>query len=468
MRGRGDRLLIRQAFSRGRGTADIRVRGGRVGAVAPTLARRPGEEVLEAQGGEVVPGLHDHHVHLLAWAAAAGSVRLGPPEVRTPAQFDAVLAAANRRSPGGRWIRGIGYHESVAGELDSRRIDAVVANRPVRIQHRGGALWILNSPAVEALGPVGEIPPGMELDAGGAPTGRFWRLDSWLGTRVPRAEPDLAAVSNQAAARGVTGFTDASPHSDAATLALLAEAAAIGTIGQRLHLMTGPGVTAPRLEGASLGPVKILLDDVSLPSLEFLVNVAEDAHGKQRQAAFHCVTRAQAALACAAIREAGPAGDRIEHAAVMDLELAALVRQLGITVVTQPAFVRSRGDRYLEDVDEGDLPDLWRLRSLLAAGVAVAAGTDAPFGPSDPWVAVAAAADRTTEGGRRLGPSEAVDVKTASRLFAGKATNPGCPRTLDLGREADICILSGCLSAGAPLPPVLSTLVAGRVIYRTG
>jgi predicted amidohydrolase YtcJ len=468
MRRRGDRLLIRKAFARGLGTADIRVQGGRVIAIAPALARRPGEEVLEARGGEAVPGLHDHHVHLLAWAAAAGSVRLGPPEVRTAARFDAVLSAADRSAPPGRWIRGVGYHESVAGELNSRRIDAIVANRPVRIQHRGGALWILNSPAVAALGPVGEIPPGMELDGEGAPTGRFWRLDSWLGIRVPRAEPDLATISKEAAARGVTGFTDATPYPDATALALLAEAATTGAIGQRLHLMTGPGVIAPPLEGVSLGPVKILLDDVTLPALEFLVNVTKDAHGQQRGAAFHCVTRAQAALACAAIREAGPAGERIEHGAVMDLELAALVRQLGITVVTQPAFVRSRGDRYLEDVEESDLPDLWRLRSLLAAGVTVAAGTDAPFGPHDPWVAVAAAADRTTEGGRRLGPNEAVDVKTACGLFAGKGTNPGRPRTLHPGRQADICLLSGRLSARGALPPVLSTLVAGRVTYLAG
>ncbi|EUA43877.1 amidohydrolase family domain protein [Mycobacterium xenopi 4042] len=39
---------------------------------------------------------------------------------------------------------------------------------------------------------------------------------------------------------------------------------------------------------------------------------------------------------------------------------------------------------------------LWRVASLLRAGVAVALSTDMPFGRDDPWAAMRAAVHRTT------------------------------------------------------------------------
>ena len=59
-------------------------------------------------------------------------------------------------------------------------------------------------------------------------------------------------------------------------------------------------------------------------------------------------------------------------------ELRDDLRRLGVTVVTQPHFVAERGDQYLVDVDPDDQPLLYPCASLRAAGVAVAAGTDAP------------------------------------------------------------------------------------------
>ena len=114
-------------------------------------------------------------------------------------------------------------------------------------------------------------------------------------------------------------------------------------------------------------------------------------------------------------------GDRIEHGAVVPLELIGRLRDLGLTVVTQPGFVAERGDEYLADVDPADRPDLWRCGSLLAAGVAVGAGTDAPFGSADPWRAVAAAIDRRTEGGAMLGTRRADRGRGGARPLPGAA-----------------------------------------------
>src|SRR6202051_485194 len=112
-------MLIRRATLLDGRVADIRV-GEMISDVAPTLTRQPDETVFDANLGAALPGLHDHHVHLRAAAAALGSVALGPPAVRTETDMTTTPAAANPDADG--WIRAIGYHESVSGELGRARL----------------------------------------------------------------------------------------------------------------------------------------------------------------------------------------------------------------------------------------------------------------------------------------------------------------------------------------------------------
>jgi predicted amidohydrolase YtcJ len=445
---------------------DVRLSGEAITEVGPGLKRSPGEEELDAGGGQLLPGLHDHHVHLRAAAAALDSIDLGP--VTGYAQLAAALRAEDRARPAGLWIRGVGYHESIAGDIDRGSIDALVPGRPMRIQHRSGILWVLNSPGLDAVEADRDSPPGLELDAG-RPTGRIWREDEWLRSRLPSTRLDLAAISSSAAAAGVTGFTDATPLPSVEDLGQLAQARAGGSIVQRLHLMSAPGVEAENLEGATLGPVKFLLDDDRLPSLAELVAGFRRAHQSGRAAAVHCVTRTQVALAVAAWEEAGAVpGDRIEHGALISPDLFPTLRRLGLTVVSQPGFVHSRGDRYLQDVDTAEQEDLWRLGSLRRAGISTAAGTDAPFGPGDPWLTVRAAVDRRTASGRPLGPEERVPLATAVALFSGSPERPAQPRMIRPGQPADLCLLSEPLNSGHGPAPVAATIVAGRIVYRAG
>ena len=41
-----------------------------ISAIATGLRPRPGEQVIEADGAALLPGLHDHHLHLASLAAA--------------------------------------------------------------------------------------------------------------------------------------------------------------------------------------------------------------------------------------------------------------------------------------------------------------------------------------------------------------------------------------------------------------
>jgi predicted amidohydrolase YtcJ len=193
--------------------------------------------------------------------------------------------------------------------------------------------------------------------------------------------------------------------------------------------------------------------------------------------AVHCVTRLQLVATAAALAEAGPrAGDRIEHAGVVPPELRPELCRLGVTVVTQPNFVSERGDAYLREVDTDDVALLYPCASLQAAGIAVAAGTDAPFGDPDPWAAMRAAVHRRTPAGAVLGDDERIDAQAALDLFLGHPDRPGTRRRIARGAPADLCVLDRPLDAvyaalaadpdapASALNPVAVTLAAGSII----
>ena len=393
-------VLLRGAEIPGLGVSDLRLDAGTIVDIGPGLEIRGAEEVIDARGGAVIPGLHDHHLHLRALAAAADSVKAGPPETTTREQLAQRLVAAAATLAPHQWVRAVGYHPSVAGDLDRWSLDRLLSSHPVRVQHRSGSEWIVNSVGLEAMGVGADAPAGVERDADGHPTGRIWREDAWLATRIASRPPDFGRVSRQAAADGVTGFTDATPDQPAPDLETLAELSAAGTIRQRLCLMAPLGVDPTPSRLVTRGPVKVLLDDTTLPTLDQLSARIRTAHDDGQTIAIHCVTRVQAVLSVSALAEAGSRpGDRIEHGSVLGADLLPALRQLGVMVVTQPGFVLTRGDQYLVEVDPADQPDLWRLASLLAAGVGVAASTDAPFGSPRPWPAIRAAATRRTVDG---------------------------------------------------------------------
>ena len=488
-------MLLREAEIAGRGICDVRIRAGRIAALAPRLAPRPGEAQFAAAGGALLPGLHDHHLHLLALAAARQSLRCGPPEIADESALRRALADAKPRRG---WLRGHGYCESVAGELDRWRLDGLAPNAPpLRIQHRSGALWMLNSAALRALGldsraahfaggkrsgggapsdfaasareggapldfveavrggetPLafvvaarGDVAPahfaGVERDASGRATGRLFRADGWLRARLgPAPPPDLAPVGAALARCGITGVTDATPDNGPEAVALIAAAQKSGALPQRVWWMGGARLPAGG-DGAPR-PLKLLLDDWALPAPEALARRVAWAHAAGRPVAIHCVTRAELAVACAAIEQAGALrGDRLEHAAVAPPELAAWVRRLGLAVVTQPNFVRERGDDYLREVAARDQPWLWRCRGWDELGVPLGGGSDAPFGSPDVWAAMAAATTRRTARGAVLGPGEALRPERALRLFTTPPESPGgAPRRIAPGAPADLCLL---------------------------
>jgi predicted amidohydrolase YtcJ len=420
-------MLIQQATLLDGSTTDIRL-DERITEVAAELTKRPGELVFDAAGGTVIPGLHDHHVHLRSAAAALTSTRVGPAEVHSREDLARALRTATVRNDG--WIRAVGYHEAVAGPLDRAVLDELSPSVPVRVQHRSGVLWTLNSAGLERV--------GLEDH----PDGRLRSSDrSWSDT-LQRDDTGLADVSRQLCGYGVTGVTDATPDFEVGDIVKLIEAHRHGELRQRVNC---------------LAPGKRILHDADL-DLDELATWIAGRHAQDAPVAVHCVTAAQLVVTLSALRSAGThPQDRIEHAAVVPDDNVADLANLGVTVVTQPNFVAERGDQYLADVPAREQHELWRLASLLRAQVPVALSTDMPFGHADPWAVMRAAVHRTTASGAVLGADECVSAREALTMFFGKASRPTEPRRIEPGQPGDLVVL------GASPTEVFEELDSGMV-----
>jgi len=459
-------LVIRNVEVEGCVGLDVRIEAGRVAEIGAGLAHR-GDE-MDGKGGALIPGLVDHHIHLFALAAQAESLALDG--VASAADVRARIKAALAARPPGHWLRVTGYHEAMAGELSREALDTIAPHHPIRVQHQTGSLWVLNTLALEAVGAEAAATLSAERDAIGRATGRIWRGDAWLRERLDDAPPSLAAVGRRLAAYGVTAVTDASVTTDAGGAGRLAEAHRAGEMPQRLTLMSGGALERPLDAAFEVGPVKVLLDDHALPPLDDFIARISQARAWRRAVAVHCVTAGELALTLAAFGAAGPrSGDRIEHGGVIPAEAIAAIRELGLTVVTQPAFVLERGDRYLAEVDPREQADLYRCASLIAAGTPVAASSDAPYASPDPWRGIAAAIDRKTLGGQMLGRSERVGAGEALAMYLSEPADPGgAPRRVEAGAAADLCLLKTPLRDALESPSadlVAATLIGGRPIY---
>ncbi|MFC4314584.1 amidohydrolase family protein [Steroidobacter flavus] len=458
-------MLIRHAELKGGGIVDVRIERGVITAIGQLDAGDDDDEpTLDANNGLLLPGLHDHHIHVAALAASLSSVRCGPPDVTDRDTF-----AARLQTPGTDWLRATGYHESVAGMLDTATLDRIAPNRPVRVQHRSGRMWFFNSVALDRLLNKSPPPKGLEHD-GTRYTGRLFDEDAWLQRTLGSEPPSFAQVGAMLASRGITGLTEMSPANDSFMARHFIKETGNRDLPQRAvlagRLSLGPNDTNDRV---LLGPAKLHLHEAALPTLDDAADFIRRAHEQGRGVAVHCATEVEIVFTLAAFNDAGTlAGDRIEHASIAPNSAIEDIARAGIAVVSQPHFIRERGDRYLTDVDADARQLLYRLRSFLDADVTLAGGSDAPFGGCDPWASMAAAVSRHTESGAAIGASEALTPEQALDLFLRDPTALNRYRHVTIGAPADLCLLDRSWAAARSTlssAHVRATFIDGRMIF---
>ena len=157
----------------------VAVRGENIIAVGTTAEIdrliRADTQVIEADGGMLVPGFIDAHVHFLDGGSTISSVQLR--DAQSPQEFTQRIADFASSADQGAWITGGTWdHMNWGGELPHREwIDSVTPDNPVWVMRLDGHMGIGNSLALELAGVDADTPDiaGGEIvrDANGRPTG---------------------------------------------------------------------------------------------------------------------------------------------------------------------------------------------------------------------------------------------------------------------------------------------------------
>lgn len=486
----------------------VAVKGDRilwVSSEADARSLKPsGARLVDCGGGTLMPGFHDAHIHLLAYASSLSAVDCRPSSVSSIGEIKRAIRDRASHTREGEWIRAWGYDETALAERrhpTRRDLDEAAPRHPLRLDHRSGHACVLNSLALERVG-IGmsfSEPPGStvarELDSG-EPSGLLFEMEDYLDGKIPSAsreetEAALKSASDSLLARGVTSVQDATHVNSVARWDFLNGLSDSLNPMPRITLMPGYrrlnefierdlrfGARGPRLR---LGHVKIMATASSgrlTPDKRELSRIVSECAEAGFPVAIHAVesqvvrNAAEALSAVSASRRVG-APHRIEHASECPPDALDAVARSGAMVVTQPGFVHQNGDRYLATVDEALLPYLYRLRAFAERGVDVAFSSDAPVGDPNPMRGVYGAVERRTASGETLGDKERMGV-----LEALDAYTAGSARAAGLGDEvgrirpgmfADMVLFGEdveLVETGrlADLRPVM-TMLGGRVVW---
>jgi len=393
------------------------------------------DQVVELDGALVTPAFVDAHVHAtdtgLTLTGLDLSVTAGAAQVA-----DAVAAHAARR-PGEPVLLGHGWDDSREGGrvLSLAALDAAAPGRAVYLA-RVDVHAALASSALRA-----QVPGLVSLDgyhATGALTGAAHHavraaalggVSQTMRTAAQRATRERAAQLGIAALHEMAG-PQVSSEQDLAGLLALARIepgpAVLGYWGE-----CGGASTAARL--GAVGAAGDVFIDGSLGAGTALLRepyADRDGHGRGwlsaqhvadhlvactragLQAGFHVIGDGAMDVACAGLAiaeaEVGTAAlragrHRLEHVEMVDTDQVGLLARLGVVASVQPVFDELWGGEhgmYAARLGAARASAMNPWAAMVAAGVPLAVGSDAPVTPLGPWAAVRAAAAHHTPGSR--------------------------------------------------------------------
>ena len=435
--------------------------------------------LIDCSGKTVIPGLIDAHLHLVSYAKSCVTPDLSPGKnVHSISDIQSIIHNCSQNRPPGQWIFCRGYNEFYLAEKrhpDRWDLDNATPDHPVRLTHRSGHAHVLNSKALKLVGITSETgdPEGgiIERDLKtGEPTGLLYEMGDFLYDRIPPLAPaelekGLQLANQELISLGLTSIQDASSRNDTEQWKLLKSWKESGILHPRVNLMMGiyafkknskqHHLNDFKENQLRLGAVKIILDDTTgrlHPSQSELNQMVFEVHHAGQQIAIHALEEKAVKAACQAIQfalERSPAKDhrhRIEHCSVCPPDLAQKIASLGITVVTQPAFIYFHGERYRATVPDEQLKHLYPIRTLLDQGINVAASSDCPIVPSDPLIGIHAAMHRLSAAGDIVGGREKIQFTAALQMYTLNAARAAFEETIKgtitPGKLADLVVLN--------------------------
>ncbi|WP_113700861.1 amidohydrolase [Nonomuraea lactucae] len=472
-------LLLRNARIGLRGPLrHVLIIDGRIADV--TTEPPPAGESVDVQGGTLLPGLWDAHVHTVQWAQARRRVDLSGARSAREA-VDLVL-------PHDGFTVGYGFRDGLWPDApDKSLLHAAAPGRPiVMVSNDLHTAWF--SPAALAAIGMGEHPTGVLRERecytamAALPLPPPAELDRWV-----------AEATTAAAERGVVGLLDFEFADNVTDWSRRVREQRVDVRvtcsipKDRLEEAIGRGLrTGDPVAGSSglleVGPVKMFVDgslntrtaycDDPYPGTEargLLETSPGDLHDTMSlaaehgiQPAVHAIGDLAASIALDAFERVGCAG-RIEHAQLVRAADFARFARPGLVAGVQPAHAPD--DREVADLHwSGRTHRAFAYADLLAAGAVLELGSDAPVAPLDPWDGMASAVARTDDDRPAWHPEQAVPLEAVlSSATRGR-------RGVRPGDVADLVITAADPAALDPAElrgiEVLGTLLAGRWTHR--
>ena len=454
-----------------------------------------------------VPGLADSHVHLLGYGMLLRTLDLS--SARSIAEIQTMLAKAASGKLKDQWILGRGWdQEKLREHRYPDRSDVDIVANPVFFRRICGHVAVANSAALAKAG-VNENTPDpfggeIERDSTGKPNGILKERALEIVSRsVPRDEKEareaLLVASQKLLEQGVTSL-----HciiEDEQEFKALKDLKHQGKIEQTIYailpmsMLEQVGSMEDEVgvwtNGFRIGGIKLFLDGslgartaafgnpyddapgssgMLTTSKEQLLSVIDKTRDTGLQLCLHAIGDRAVAMGVETLSETlgpgecGKSRHRIEHASLVPPGLMRDMAELRLVASVQPRFIYS--DSWAEKRLGKRISYLYPFKSMLQAGIHLAAGSDSPS--DDPstaeglWSAVSRPGLPT---GENLTPSEALSCYTTGASYASFSENE--EGTLDAGKWANMTILDRDPFESAPEElrklRVVQTIVRGKI-----
>jgi predicted amidohydrolase YtcJ len=501
----------------------LAIRGERIVAIGDTKTivamAGPKTSQIDLHGGTAIPGINDAHHHFGLEPPNAVDVDLKTMDP-TWSQAKEGITAAIAKSPGNSLIN-VEIGEAIFQDVSVNRdaLDQVAPHNPVMLGTFTGHGFILNTAALRLCGVAENQPDPLggrfERDAKGRLTGTVREyagldIERVLNDSVPEsvAVGQLRQTLDEAERFGITSIQELSAFSAPARAVSLLEAVPTEI---RVRIVRMPGTTAARnveegkgvpahptnlitvsgekwmVDGVGIegtftprGAIKIpaaLPLDAGFNNLpltfpkEEIAAMLQESIKNNDQLLLHISGYKGAKATLDAMDASGGKAVwdgrrvRFEHGDGVFPDLYERIKQDGVVVVQNPSHLM--GGAMLTTAPPGT--ELFRdgqpLKSLLAAGIPVALGSDGPLNPYLNIMFATIHADRHSEAITREQAVIAYTLTSAYAEFQEKEKG-----SLEVGKLADIAVLSQDIFTvpmqELPKTESVLTLVGGKAVYK--
>lgn len=527
-------IVIRNAniyIGKGRFVRALLAEGGRirrVGGDEEILAAAPPDaRVIDAEGGTVIPGFNDSHMHLHAFGASMRAVRLaGASSVEEIVErgrefIERTGPKAGTAVLGGGWNQD--YFTDGSGMPTRGDLDRISQVHPILFERVCGHVVACNSLALRLSGIDGHAPAvaggRADVDEDGRPTGILRENAKELVeglVQEPDAEDlaaDLAAGMDYTCSRGITSIQsmDLTGRNSAQMLEAFERLEQSGKLKARINMQCNLDSVQQYLEirkrradseYLKMGPLKLFADGSLGSRTAFLRNDYADSPGSRgiqvlsqreldglvAEADRRGIQVVVHAIGDAAVEEVldsfekvirggfNPLRHGLVHCQITDLALLRRMRALDVLALVQPVFLHY--DLHMAESRVGaELASTsYAFRTMDELGIHVSYGTDAPVEAPDPFDNLHCAVSRQDLNGFPPGgfyPGERVDLcRALDNYTAGGAYASHEEKgkgSLEEGHCADLVLLDRDIftepSSRLRQTRVLMTVLGGEVVY---